>query len=387
MKKRDAFRSYEGMAMRGYAKGLRAAWAFLPLLLPSCSTDSVDVDVPAGRPVSLSVYVPTPADTRANSYYLADGGIPVGRSIGVYGYYHDNAAWSTASTPNFMFNQEALCEDPAVDYTYAPLKYWPNETGDKLSFIAYYPYSDDTNRATTGVTPLMTTATEGLPSYQFEVKESTADQVDFLVSKLLSNLPNGTQDVSPSGATDRTQLTMTDRVHFVLEHATSKVVVSIEVDEELRRDLAYYDVTRLELNNVCFTGTLSYTDGDHYAWSGQGGKKAVYNIDRSTAYLLLPQPLGDDVTLTLDYSMTFNTDGTVYTYDSDGQPVATDHYTYSRTGATARPNTMVSRLTGDPVDEWLPNHVYHYHVVLRADRIDFTAEVAPWGDYNWTILN
>ena len=170
-------------------------------------------------------------------------------------------------------------------------------------------------------------------------------------------------------------------------NATAKVVVSVEVDEDLRRDLAYYDVTRLELNNVCFTGTLSYTDGDHYAWSGQGGKKAVYNIDRSTAYLLLPQPLGDDVTLTLDYSMTFNTDGTVYTYDSDGQPVATDHYTYSRTGATARPNTMVSRLTGDPVDEWLPNHVYHYHVVLRTDRIDFTAEVAPWGDYNWTILN
>jgi len=74
------------------------------------------------------------------------------KGFGVYGFYHDNANYTSSLTPNFMFNEHVHW---ASGWTYSPLKYWPNETTqdsqtapyqatatnkDKLSFFAYAPY-------------------------------------------------------------------------------------------------------------------------------------------------------------------------------------------------------------------------------------------------------
>ena len=81
------------------------------------------------------------------------------KGFGVYGFYHDNANYTSSLTPNFMFNEHVHW---ASGWTYEPLKYWPNETTndsqtapyqatattkDKLSFFAYAPY---VNLATAG---------------------------------------------------------------------------------------------------------------------------------------------------------------------------------------------------------------------------------------------
>ena len=64
--------------------------------------------------------------------------------FGVFAYYSDSESYSETSKPNFMYNQKVS----GADWTYSPLKYWPNEFGknaasegqDRLTFFAYAPY-------------------------------------------------------------------------------------------------------------------------------------------------------------------------------------------------------------------------------------------------------
>ncbi len=372
---------------------MRYCYTFaLMLLLTACTADDTVPTSAGGRgAVCFDTYVPTPAvsATRVAAAYDADGGIPSGGSIGVYAYYHDNSTWAAdwaaeprRTRPNFMLNQQATNATPGSFYTYAPVKYWPNDGGDKVSFVAYYPYTNAANAAATGITPQLAEDAAALPSYAFTVQTATSDQVDFLVSTLLSDLPNGTVAVMPSQAADRSQLTTTDRVRFRLYHATSKVIVSVVVSDELRERLVSFTASNIRIAGLHDSGTLAYTDGNTFAWSAQTGSQ-TYAFERGVPQLLLPQTLADGVRLTMDYSLTFNTDGTVYRYDGSGQPVAIDQYTYTTTGASVQLNSVPA---GAPITEWLPNHVYHYIIRLGADSIEFTGQVAEWGEYIWVPL-
>lgn len=83
--------------------------------------------------------------------------------FGVIAFYHDNTTYTTGtSKPDFMWNQKVSYD--AYNWSYSPLKYWPNETDndnqtnpaealgdriDKVSFFAYAPYVDETTTKTT----------------------------------------------------------------------------------------------------------------------------------------------------------------------------------------------------------------------------------------------
>ena len=61
----------------------------------------------------------------------------------MFDYYHGTENHSTvgtfgeASTADYMYNQEV---EYSSDWEYSPIKYWPNNTNDRLSFMAYAPY-------------------------------------------------------------------------------------------------------------------------------------------------------------------------------------------------------------------------------------------------------
>lgn len=82
--------------------------------------------------------------------------------VGVFAYSHGTTDWDTAKASaeaNLMTNQPILrlpnnpINDPSKNYTqdnlntasvwkYTPKKYWPNGDGNKVTFIAYYPFQD-----------------------------------------------------------------------------------------------------------------------------------------------------------------------------------------------------------------------------------------------------
>ena len=347
------------------------------------------------RPIAFGdAYTVQP--TRSSAVYSAEQGIGANQSIGVYAYYHDNTTWSDAAVPNFMWNQQATCQEKGGNFTYSPLKYWPNESSDKLSFIAYYPYTEESPgnpespaypANATGLQTLLANTGTGLPTFRFTVKEAEADQVDFLLSELLPNLPNGTNGVSPSAAEDRSGLTVTDRVRFLFKHMTSKVEFRIVAADEVRDAIAHFDLTSLNVTNLYKDGMLTptYSDGaTTYAWTDHTAKHGTapaytFPLKTLTGYLFMPQQISNYVMLSISYDVTFKSDGTTYTYDGSGNLVPQEDYTYSNS-ATIQLNTMKFTGSETPLTEWLPNHHYVYYIRIGARAIEFTGEVVEWGD-------
>ena len=350
------------------------------------------------RPIAFGdAYTTQP--TRSSAAYSAEQGLGADQSIGVYAYLHDNSTWSDAAVPNFMWNQQATCEEKGGNFNYSPLKYWPNEVSDKVSFMAYFPYTDPAiveadpahpvnpaSTASTGLTPLLTNSGKGLPSFTFTVKDAVNQQVDFLLSELLPNLPNGTSAVSPSNADDRSELTIIDRVHFLFHHMTSKVEFHIVADEKIRKDIVKFQLNGLNVSHLYKNGKLTptYSDGTTtYAWSEHTAKHGTapeytFPLKTLTSYLFMPQTLSNDVMLSIDYDVTLKSDGTTYKYDNEGHLVPQQDYTYSNS-ATIQLNTMKRTGSIEALTEWLPNRHYVYYIRIGAKAIEFTGQVVAWG--------
>ena len=151
---------------------LRQSWLWLMLLpllitLPSCSgTDADDAGkLPAAStmPISFTALskwdeaqaksssaphtrLSEDATTNAVSFSKND-------AIGVFAYLNDS------DTPNFMNNQKAVCtSDDGSSWSYSPVKYWPNNDTDALSFYAYYPHRDSSDGDTIKVEPISNAA-------------------------------------------------------------------------------------------------------------------------------------------------------------------------------------------------------------------------------------
>ena len=377
----------------------------LMVLLGACSSGEVP-EVQQGRAIAFSSYT-AEAVTRAEDVQRT---IPKGSSIGVYAYYHDGrdlnsdgvedaaGIWSDDATPNFMFNQQCTNRDEGESFVYAPLKYWPNEPYDKVSFIAYYPYTDASitnpehpaSPGKTGVTPLLANDGTGLPQFNFTVNDDVEKQVDFLVADLLPALPNGTQAITPSGTPDRDHLTVTDRVHFYFRHALAKVEFHIVAHPDIRPYFSKLKLNSLTINNIKNTGklNLSYAPatGTGFTWDDLGATPSepdahTYTITVKEAYLLMPQDLADAATLKLDYELTLKGYNTVYTYDPiTHEPELQDVYTYKNPNATVQLNRMRNTSSGAYVTKWEANRHYIYTIRLNADRIEFTGQVVDWGE-------
>lgn len=155
----------------------------LGILSAGCADSHEDLEVKklvASQPVPVAfdTYVLQNADTRLLSVAPlpamgATGSIESVERLrqvgfGVFATYTNGSHWSTAShEPNYMYDQKV--EYVAGKWTYAPVKYWPNETTsdihgatsdhtDYVSFFAYAPYVDYSAGATFGadnqITPM-----------------------------------------------------------------------------------------------------------------------------------------------------------------------------------------------------------------------------------------
>jgi hypothetical protein len=360
------------------------------------------------RPIAFGdAYTVKP--TRSSEQFTADKGIPLGQSMGIYAYLHEaenaNTRDFTSIIPNFMYNQQATSRDDADYFSYSPLKYWPNDDNSKVSFIAYFPYcnesADDGTRfdtQSTGISLGKTNSTAGLPTFNFTVKDNIADQVDFLVSDMIANMPK-TRDTENDPGQPFNDLSIKDRVTFLFKHMTAKVEFRIVADPEIHKDIVSFTLSTLNVSNLYKDGTLTpaynpATGETSFTWSGhtsKHGESPSYLLDFKTyePQLLMPQGLGDpevddddDVMMNVSYTITFKSDGTTYKYDGL-TPVAKDEYTYSNT-ASVRLKNMMRTGTGEKVTEWLPYHHYVYTIRLRANRIDFTGQVVDWGDKDTT---
>lgn len=204
----------------------------------SCSSDEVVNDYSADNAIQFGTYVGRDAQGRAHSVestdiLAADGG------FGVFAYYTGQSpyAYNTA-TPNYMWNTNVSMS--GGNWTYSPLKYWPNTKQDKISFFAYAPYT-----ATPGTTNVKTLPNkDGAPVIEFKVDGTVKNQKDLLWAvDATDGLPH----------TDVMHETPSKPVAFQFKHALSRIGFNVE---------AMFDNTNSDATGEVDTNTGNGTKPD-----------------------------------------------------------------------------------------------------------------------------
>ena len=211
----------------------------------------------AGMPVDFSAYTQR-AITRAglqgdlddDRLKLPEGD---GGGFGVFAYYTDRAYYTQQARPEFMWNQGVFWSGSL--WTYAPVKYWPNEYGDdahsadedKVTFFAYAPFTGAdpekgwvTGDATEGITAVTRNTTAGDPMVRYIGSFVPAQGVDLCWAvceeadwRIIHD--NGVQTMEPGfpwldvehpAAVDQ-------KMKFTFRHALAQLNVQIDADADI----------------------------------------------------------------------------------------------------------------------------------------------------------
>lgn len=212
--------------------------------LCGCQAEDDAPHTPQGTiPIGFSSDVP---QTRATKEYGSAADLT---DIGVFAYFTNGTFSEGSSTPNFMYNQKVERQADG-SWTYSPVRFWPGNTTDKISFFAYAPYVD--HAASGGSNPSFQGKTAaGYPQLTYTVSAAEADQTDLLAAVPLMNR------TAPAG----------EQVKFKLKHTLTKVNVSIKSEVGIT-------VTALSVNNVPAAATLTFTDSG-FDWGSYTGTKTV----------------------------------------------------------------------------------------------------------------
>lgn len=353
-----------------------ALGAALMLLAAGC--ERIDVTGTAGEPVPMLFSTYSPRTTKADDSYTIPGQttLPVNSSFGVFAFYHEGvidsgtpAVWSDASPnyPDFMFDQEV--EYTGSDtYTYSPIRYWPTNIENTISFWAYYPYvayRPDNSRALKLYNSLggaYDASSTGLPaSLSFTVQADAANQQDLMFDTFAS--------------TDKTYLNCAPTpgvVPLTFRHALSLVRFSFGPLPEG----VTITVTDMTINNLYMSGSLTdltpATEGA-YAWTVTGDRGSATcsetNLSSYTAaFILMPQSLEDATPANEpELSITFN----MTTAAADGG----DPIQYSGNTGTAKLKYIDNGNHANDILAFAPGKSYLYTISLTLDAIEFSEAV------------
>lgn len=163
--------------------------------------------------------------------------------FGVLGYTSNGIPFNERSQPDFMYNQPVTC--PSGTWTYEPVKYWPNEENDRVSFFAYAPFVEVTPSTglvaaepESGILGLSHYLAEGDPQVWYRTELTPGRDVD-----LCWGIPFLNQ------AKQKTN----ERLQFDFHHALSQLNVQIDAD----MDVASQTTTRIYVRSVTFTGFMT----------------------------------------------------------------------------------------------------------------------------------
>lgn len=191
--------------------------------------------------------------------------------FGVFAYYTQSTAYASANVEaNFMWNQNVTSSDNGVNWTYSPIKYWPNNDSnttngsatwtDYVSFFAYAPFTAvaSANKATgttgnsvgiTKVTGNATTKNTENPTITYVVATNPANSVDFLY--------NDTDNK------DLQKPSVSSKISFNFKHALTRLGFTVEgvFDETSAGDNEVESGTKIFVTSLSVTKTPGVSTG------------------------------------------------------------------------------------------------------------------------------
>ena len=198
---------------------------FATLLILAACTGKED---PVQEPVAVGFTLAQ--ETKAGFVGEVDGNILRATGFGVYGYVTPDSDWATSGAttkPRFMTNQKVQYEG-SDGWVYRPLKYWPNEASDKVSFFAYAPYVPlDALPDDFGIVSLPGKDDVGTPKIGYKVATNPAFGVDLMYGVAATTHANpGITAGQPF--LDMTKMLLGDKMDFRFKHALARLVMTVD---------------------------------------------------------------------------------------------------------------------------------------------------------------
>ncbi len=305
--------------------GLLAAAA---VSFTACQKDEVISEIPQDQAIGFGTYVGRDAMTKVASIDTEAKLQADSRGFGVFAHYTNSSSWdgmATTFTSNFMNNQQVTY---TTKWDYYPKKYWPKASNDKISFLAYYPWtgSTDLNNG-----EIQFTLSNNIPD-QIDLMYNTNDNcknlntpnaaVSFDFGHALSRIgfkasaPAATADANTNITINQVTLTFAGNTIYTKNNfnlVTKEWNNSSAVKETLAKSFYWKTSDVVNVENPKISGTLqnnTFTIGS-----------AAQALNDDNSYLMLPPVTGASYTITVDYTVTTDPAtinlfiGTAYTFN------------------------------------------------------------------------
>lgn len=346
-------------------------FAAAAIMMVGCSKDQVVSEMPQDNAINFGMYFGRDAQSRAAIMNTTD---LEKQSFGVFAYYTDGAVYNPGDVnSNFMYNQEVTYSSK---WTYSPLKYWPNENTDYLSFYAYAPHINKSN-GNIAIAAGFDNNTASAPSITYTLDDDQSKHVD-----LLWATPKHNQQ-KQAYAQD---------VKFTFNHALSRIgFKSVAVIDE-SSDNNNGDIddgthtnpldgnTKITLKSIKLTGnfyqggTLDLEDG---TWTD-------YVAAASTVYNWATDDFEQsDVTTTKAVVLKNNKYLTVLPHTSSQQIQIQVVYTVKTTDGALKDgySEVTNTIVSDPFDfTFVRGYAYNFVLHVGLNSVKFSAEVADWDE-------
>lgn len=340
-------------------------------------------DVPASRATQL---------TTLDALQTAGGG------FGVFAY--DQGVTDILSyckeriDPNFMSNQQVTWHDPY--WQYSPVKYWPNNPGNRLSFFAYAPYDPDIKRIAGSPRLVLERGNSGPAIYYNALVPDLDHALDLCwganaTATLEGHIPD--PDHAPVNYVKNgtgESVSLSARIKFNFKHALSRLKFNVQIFSDLLTDGAEHGNpasggslapgTRIEIKDLrligrtASDGVLSLYDG---TWDAQYETSGLHLLPYLDPAKLTFE--GDEGAAETDL---FGT-GRYLTIIPGARYKIRIEYWVITTDSTPGAHPLNSTVTKNVIDSPLeytaePGKAYDFHLNLGMTTVQFEADVSDW---------
>ncbi len=261
-------------------------FAALAAVLGACSKNVQEQEVVQQKPVQqetaigFGAYTSRGVTKAGQTGTLDDTVLKNGQDVGfgVFGYYTNGELYSETSRPDFMYNAQIWHN--GSEWTYSPIKYWPNEFGsnaiseevDRVSFFAYAPWVKvtpstglplDATDEKTGITGLSRNTATGDPLVKYVVNYTPGAGVDLCWGVALDDFKDNVSEMEHNNISkddpylNVAKPTTNSKIAFNFKHALAQLNVKIDTDVDNvspNHVNALNEFTRIYVRSITFEG-------------------------------------------------------------------------------------------------------------------------------------
>ena len=290
-------------------------------------------------------------------------------TFGVLGYYAVDGTYETFSA-NFM-SQETMTMQDGGTWSYTNTKYWPKNTKDSISFVAYYPST------------LTTKVESGSISTEFAVEDTPSNQSDLMWSSIRSANKDNKLGKEINGKENTS--TSKDNVTFKFQHALSKVIFKAKLAEaipttgEPAAPVATVSITEISIASLANKGTFTIAnDLRTGSWGANPSGEQSYTIFQASAD---NNPKAIDVTSPTDATNAIGESLLTIPQSVSGKTITVKYnVTYKQPSALTVPNEVTITIPDDAT--WAPNTIYTYTLKIALTKVSMETGFETWGTGN-----